>query len=97
MGIMGKMQGVNASNNPAPKKKEIISQKLPVANKSAICESEVGLLAGAIAEVLTTTGGATADVIATAGGVMAETAGSIRATGDTISGKVSVNTFSIGG
>src|ERR1019366_227671 len=38
IGIIGNTHGVNASNNPAPKKKETISQKLPPLNSRAICE-----------------------------------------------------------
>src|SRR3989339_163760 len=36
MGIIGKTQGVKASNSPAPKKEETISQKLPPLKSRAI-------------------------------------------------------------
>jgi hypothetical protein len=38
MGTMGKTQGVKASSRPAPKKKEMISQKLPWRNSEAMRE-----------------------------------------------------------
>src|SRR3989338_9004883 len=41
IGIIGNTQGVNASNSPAPKKKEMISQKLPPLKSCAIRELSV--------------------------------------------------------
>src|SRR4030067_2247206 len=46
IGIIGNMQGVRESNNPAPKKKETISQKSPPLKSLAICEPSEGAARG---------------------------------------------------
>src|SRR3989338_8375664 len=67
IGIIGNTQGVKASSSPAPKKKEMISQKLPPLKSCAILEPSfwVFLLPGKFAEA----GEAGSGVMAEGGGV----------------------------
>ena len=45
IGTIGNMHGVKASSNPAPKKNDTISQKLPCLNSLAICEFSLSMVA----------------------------------------------------
>src|SRR5450759_1169038 len=64
IGIIGNTHGVNASNNPAPKKKETISQKPPFLKSWAICElSDTGVCDEG-SGVTVMTGGASWPVVA---------------------------------
>src|SRR3989338_1282515 len=90
IGIIGNTQGVRASNSPAPKKKETISQKLPPLKSCAI---RVFSLSGKPAEAGATGSGAMAE----GGGasVIAGTDGARRPV--LASGRASVIAFLIGG